>query len=107
LILMAPIIPHLSEELWNELGHDESIFSAGWPVVDESALEVESIEIPVQVNGKLRDKIMVPVGIDNNLLEKAALESEKIKTATGGGEIIKVIVIPGRLVNIVFKAEGG
>ena len=103
LILIAPIVPHFSEELWSRLGHEESIFRASWPEVEPSALGVEEVTIAVQVNGKVRSRLTVPVDGEEEAIEQAALADEKVRKHLEGKEVVKVIVIPGRLVNVVVK----
>jgi len=103
LILISPIAPHFSEELWSRLGHPESIFRASWPEVDPEALRVEEVTLAVQVNGKIRNRVTLPVGAGKDEVEQAALEDEKVSSYLEGKELIKVIVIPGRLVNFVVK----
>lgn len=100
-ILLSPIVPHISQQLWYELGHDELLANRAWPVCDESALVRDEIEMVVQVNGKLRSKINVPADADNNTIEKSALADNKIVNNIEGKTVRKVIVVPGRLVNIV------
>ena len=101
--LLAPIAPHMMEEIWNKLGHSESISYAAWPTYDESKLVSDTVEIIVQVNGKLRDKIEVANGTAKDKLEELALADEKVKKFTDGKNIVKVIVIPNKIVNIVVK----
>ena len=100
-LLLSPIVPHITQQLWNELGHDELLADKKWPVCDESALVRDEIELVVQVNGKLRSKINVPVNSDNEMIEELALADEKIVVNIEGKIVRKVIVVPGRLVNIV------
>ncbi|MCK4675057.1 MAG: class I tRNA ligase family protein, partial [Gammaproteobacteria bacterium] len=100
-LLLSPIVPHITQQLWNELGHDELLADKKWPVCDESALVRDEIELVVQVNGKLRSKINVPVNSDNEMIEELALADEKIVVNIEGKTVRKVIVVPGRLVNIV------
>jgi leucyl-tRNA synthetase len=99
--LLSPYAPHICEELWQRLGSDELIAHAAWPVHDEALCVDELIPIVVQVNGKKRDELEVPKEADNETLEKLALESENAQRFTEGKEIKRVIVVPGRLVNIV------
>jgi leucyl-tRNA synthetase len=99
--LMAPIAPHMAEELWSRHGKPYSIHHQPWPEADEEAAKEDEIELIVQVNGKLRDKITVPVGISNGEAEKLALASETAQKFMEGKPPRKVIVVPGRLVNIV------
>jgi len=104
IILTAPFLPALAEELWSEAGHKDSIFSNGvWPEYDEDLAREETIELVVQVNSRLRDKIMVPADISEEAAKETALKSEKLKKWTEGKETLKVIYIKGRLVNIVVK----
>ena len=102
ILLAAPMIPHLAEEAWAAWGNTTLIADAAWPVVDESLLVEDEITIAVQVKGKLRDTITLPATADNAALEAAAMASEKVQSAIGGADIRKVIVVPGRLVNIVI-----
>lgn len=99
--LIAPLTPHIAEELWTKLGHVGSIAYAQWPTYDESKLEEDTVEIIVQVNGKLRAKLTVSKNITKDELEKQALADEKVQHHLEGKTIRKVIVIPGKLVNVV------
>ena len=103
ILLLSPIVPHITEELWNALGCKESLIDAAWPQSDPEALEQSEIEIVVQVNGKLRSKIVVPKAADQKQIESLALANEKIQQYIEGKIIRKIIVIPGRLVNIVVS----
>ncbi len=100
--IMAPVTPHVAEEMWAELGKPYSIHTQSWPEVDEEATKVDEITLIVQVNGKLRDRITVPVDIAQEDAKKIALASETVQRFMEGKEPRKVIVIPGRLVNIVI-----
>jgi len=100
-LLLAPIAPHICHELWQALGHDEAVIHAGWPTLDESALTKSSQQVVIQVNGKVRAKIEVAADVDKASLEKAALDNENVKRFVEDKTIRKVIVIPGKLVNIV------
>ena len=101
--LLSPIAPHITHELWRGLGYGDDILHAAWPVVDESALVRDSIELVIQVNGKLRGKIELPASTDKAAIEAAALANENVQKFTEGKEVAKVIVVPGKLVNIVVK----
>jgi leucyl-tRNA synthetase len=102
LLMMAPAVPHIAEELWTEeLGNEYSIHNQNWPEADSELMAVEEITLIVQVNGKLRDRIVVPVDISKEEAEKIALASPEAEPYLEGKEIRKVIVVPGRLVNIV------
>ncbi|HBJ2621654.1 TPA: leucine--tRNA ligase [Clostridium botulinum] len=101
--LLAPFAPHFTEEQWNLLGHNSTIFNEKWPEFNPAALVKDEVEIAIQVNGKIKAKIMIPSNLDEEGIKKASLENETIKANTEGKNIIKVIVIKGRLVNIVVK----
>jgi leucyl-tRNA synthetase len=101
--LLAPFVPHFAEELWAALGHEPSVLAAGWPEFSEAACAEDVLEIPVQVNGRLRAHIRVPAAASEQEVRDAALALEKVKEHIGAAEVRKVIVIPGRLVNIVAK----
>ncbi|WP_273522068.1 leucine--tRNA ligase [Rhodosalinus sediminis] len=100
--LMSPMTPHLAEELWATLGHEGLILDAPWPVADAAMLVEDEITLPVQINGKRRGEITVPRDLGKDEVEKAALESEPVARALDGGAPKKVIVVPGRIVNVVL-----
>jgi leucyl-tRNA synthetase len=100
-LLLGPFAPHVAEELWSVLGHPESLAYEPWPAFDEALTRAEEIEIPVQINGKLRSKMNVPADIDEAGLQAAALADERIRSLIAGKQVRKVIVVPGKLVNIV------
>ncbi|MBU1332881.1 MAG: class I tRNA ligase family protein, partial [Gammaproteobacteria bacterium] len=100
-LLLAPITPHISHELWQELGHEDAIIDAAWPAVDDSALVQDSLTLVVQVNGKLRGQIDMPASASREEIEAAARVNENVLRFTEGLSIRKVIVVPGKLVNIV------
>ena len=93
----------MMEELWSKFGHNESISYAKWPTYDESKLVSDTVEIIVQVNGKLRDKLEVATDTDKAKLEELARNDEKVQKFIDGKNIVKVIVIPNKIVNIVVK----
>jgi leucyl-tRNA synthetase len=99
--LLSPIAPHIAQKLWAELGYGDDILHAKWPEVDEQALVKDSIELVVQVNGKVRGKVSVPAGADKEAIEEAALADEKVQSFINDMTIRKIIVVPGRLVNVV------
>ncbi|MDE5546517.1 MAG: leucine--tRNA ligase [Anaeroplasmataceae bacterium] len=101
--LLYPICPHIGEELWSDLGHEGTITFEAWPTYDESMLASESLSLVVQVNGKLRDKLEVPVDASKEEIISKALALEKIISFTNGHEIVKTIYVPKKLVNIVIK----
>lgn len=99
--LLAPVAPHLAEELWERLGHDESLAYANWPDFDESKLIETEVEIVLQLNGKVKDKLKIAKDSSKTELENLAQENEKMQAAIGSKTIRKVIVVPNKLVNIV------
>ncbi|KSU64051.1 leucine--tRNA ligase [[Bacillus] enclensis] len=99
--LLAPIAPHMTEELWAKLGHEDSITYVEWPSFDESKLVDNEVEIVLQVNGKVKAKVMIPRDMNKDELEKTAMENEDIKNQIEGKTVRKVIAVPGKLVNIV------
>jgi leucyl-tRNA synthetase len=100
-LMLAPLAPHIAEELWSILGHEESLAYGPFPVADERYLVAETVEYPIQVNGKVRSRITVAADADADTVTTAALSEDKVLAALGGGEPRKVIVVPGRLVNVV------
>ncbi|WP_323114969.1 leucine--tRNA ligase [Pseudomonas guariconensis] len=100
-LLLAPITPHISHELWKHLGHAQAVIDANWPSVDESALVQDSITLVVQVNGKLRGQVEMPASASREEIEAAARSNENVLRFIDGLTIRKVIVVPGKLVNIV------
>lgn len=101
--LLNPVAPHMTEELWEIYGGEGLLSLHAWPKFDEAKTIDDEIEIVVQINGKIKDKMMVPTGLDKDSLSGIAMESEKIKSLTEGKNIVKVIAVPGKLVNIVVK----
>ena len=101
--LLSPLTPHVAEELWELLGHETSVVRASFPVADTGFLVEDSIEIPIQINGKVRSRLTVAVDTDATALEAMALADEKIAGLVSGQTIRKVISIPGRMVNLVVS----
>ena len=102
-LLLAPFAPYLSAELWEELGESGAILRAPWPKSDPDLAKEDEIEIPIQINGKLVTLIRVPAGADARAIEAAALADDKVQSRAAGKTIAKVIVVPGRAVNLVVK----
>jgi leucyl-tRNA synthetase len=102
--MLAPFAPHLAEELWEMLGHRESIFRQPWPVADEALARAETVEVVVQVNGKVRSRQHVPRGLAEDRLRELALEDPRAQAWTAGKAVRKVVVIPDKLVNIVVSS---
>jgi len=101
--LLSPVCPHLCEELWEILGHDKTIAFEPWPTYDNALMQDDLAKYPVSVNGKVRDTISAPIDFGKEDLEKLALASEKVKKFTDGHEIVKIIVVPKKIINIVIK----
>ncbi|MBW7649986.1 leucine--tRNA ligase [Anoxybacillus sp. ST4] len=99
--LLSPVCPHIAEELWEKLGHSNTIAYEAWPAYDEAKLVEDEVEIVIQVNGKVRTKLHVPADATKEQLEQLAMEDEKIKEQIEGKTVRKVIAVPGKLVNIV------
>jgi leucyl-tRNA synthetase len=100
-LLLAPLAPHLAEELWQQLGHAESLVRAPWPVADAKFLIADEIELSVQVAGKLRARVRVPADADEAAVRAAALGDENVRKHLDGREPRRVIYVPGRLINLV------
>lgn len=101
--ILAPFTPHMGEELWEMIGKEGSIFDISWPEYDEKALVKDEIEIVVQVNGKVRAKLSIDANMSKEDMEKTALENEKVKASIDGKNVVKVVAVPKKLVNIVVK----
>jgi leucyl-tRNA synthetase len=102
-LLLAPFAPYLAAELWEELGEDGSVLRASWPQSDPELAKEDELEIPVQINGKLVTVVRVAAGADAKAIEAAALAGEKVQLRTAGKTVVKVIVVPGKLVNLVIR----
>jgi len=102
-LLLAPFAPHVSEELWRILGHPDSLAYAQWPQADPEKMKIASLEVPVQVNGKVRTKVVMPVGIDSEEAERLAKSHPRISELLEGHTVVKAIVVPGKMVNFVIK----
>jgi leucyl-tRNA synthetase len=100
-LLLAPFAPHLAEELWKALGHPQTLAYAPWPTFDPTVTKADFVEIPVQVNGKLRARLSVPANADDATLKAMALANEAVQAQIAGKQVKKVIVVPGKLVNLV------
>ena len=102
-LMLAPFVPHIGEEMWEGIGGEGLVYDAKWPEVDESMLVKDSVEIVVQINGKVREKADVPAGLDKAGLEETVLAMDSVKALMEGKSVVKVIAVPGKLVNIVVK----
>ena len=102
-VILSPFTPHICEEMWSALGHTESLTEVGWPAYDESALEQDTIEIIVQINGKLKEKMQVASGLDRAALEEQVRANEKVQALIEGKNVVKTIAVPDKLVNFVVR----
>jgi leucyl-tRNA synthetase len=103
-LMLAPFSPHVAEEIWENLGHEGGLLkSAHWPQADPELARQEELEIPIQVNGKLRSRLLASPEVTEEELRTAALNDEKIRSLIDGHEVVKVIVVPQRLVNVVVR----
>ncbi len=102
-LLLAPMAPYLAHELWEMTGETSNLLKAAWPKYDPALAAEDEIEIPVQVNGKLRGLVVVPAGATEDQIKQAALADDKVKAAIAGKQIVKIIVVPNKLVNIVVR----
>jgi leucyl-tRNA synthetase len=102
-LMLAPFAPHLSAELWEQSGHTDGILRHAWPKFDEALAREDEIEVPVQINGKLRALITVAVDASQEALEAAARADEKVQAALARKTVVKVIVVPGKLINFVVR----
>lgn len=103
IIMLAPFVPHITEEMWEHLGFEGSVHSQKWPEYDEKALVKDTVEIVVQVNGKIKEKLRIAGGLSREEMEKTVMENESIKGLTEGRNVVKVIAVPDKLINIVVK----
>jgi leucyl-tRNA synthetase len=103
--MLAPLAPHAAEEMWEGLGHSGGLLGSEppWPVADPELARSEELEIPIQVNGKLRSRLITSPEVSEEELKTAALEDERIRSLVEGHEVVKVVVVPRRLVNVVIK----
>jgi leucyl-tRNA synthetase len=102
-LLISPFAPYLAAELWEDLGEKGAILRAPWPVTNPDLAREDELEVPVQINGKLVSVVRVPAGSTPDVIQCAALADEKVKSRTAGKNVVKIIVIPGKTVNLVVK----
>src|SRR5699024_9515035 len=101
IVMVSPVAPHIAEELWKKLGHDDTVTYEPFPTFEEKWLTDDEIELPVQVNGKVRGRITVAADASQEQVIEAALADEKVQEQISGKNLIKQIVVPGRMVNLV------
>jgi leucyl-tRNA synthetase len=102
-LLLAPFAPYLAHELWELIGEQGSLLRAPWPKCDAALAKEEEIEIPVQVNGKLRSRVLVPADAEEMFVLERALADEKVKAGIAGKQVVKRIYVPGKMVNLVVR----
>lgn len=102
-LMLAPMVPHLAEELWRALGNRESVHLQAWPEFDPEAARAEEVTVVIQVNGRVRDRIQVPLGLGEEALRDAVLSQEKVRAHLAGRKVVKVITVPDKLVNVVAR----
>jgi len=101
--MLAPFVPHICEELWERLGNEPSVFQQGWPEYDEEAARADEVELPVQVNGKLRDRLVVPRDEAEDVIRRKVLKLENVARHTEGKQVRQVVIVPNRIVNVIVS----
>ena len=101
ILVIAPSLPHMAEELWNLIGHKDSVHSQQWPNIDEKLLQEDTIQVPVQINGKVRGRITISTSDTENLIREKVLSDQALLGYLNGGEIKKFIYVPNKIVNVV------
>jgi len=104
ILLLGPFCPHITEELWSQLGHHESVFRRAWPVADLAALVKQAVTVVVQVDGKVRGRVVVEMNAGEEAVQEQALADEKVRPWLRGRRVERVVVVPNRLVNVVTRA---
>jgi len=102
-LMMSPFTPHICEEMWQHLGNQTSVYKTSWPKYDEAAMVKDTVEIVIQVNGKVKDKLNITNNLDKSTFEKVAMEDPKVKAILEGKEIVKIVAVPNKLINLVVK----
>ena len=102
-LMLSPFVPHICEEMWEGLGKADTLYHEAWPKYDEAALVKDTVEIVVQLNGKVKEKLDVPTGLSKDEMQKLCMAEEKVQALVSGKEVVKVIAVPGKLLNIVVK----
>jgi leucyl-tRNA synthetase len=101
--MLVPFAPHISEEIWRDMGNAKSLVVAAWPAFNPELAREDEIEVPVQINGKIRTRVYMSAGATEDEMRQAALDDEKVRSATAGRSVVKVIVVPKKLVNVVLR----
>ncbi|MBQ8151284.1 MAG: class I tRNA ligase family protein, partial [Firmicutes bacterium] len=103
IVMLAPFIPHVAEEMWDHIGQEGSVHDCLWPDYDESALVKDTVEIVVQINGKIKERMDIAGDLSREEMQAACMEDDKVKALIEGKNVVKVIAVPGKLINIVVK----
>ncbi|WP_206458072.1 leucine--tRNA ligase [Anaerovorax sp. IOR16] len=103
ILLLNPFVPHICEEMWKHTNHEGFAYNAAWPTYDETALVKDTVEVVIQLNGKVKERIQMPTGLDKEAFTSAAMDVEKVKALLAEKEVVKVIAVPGKLLNVVVK----
>ena len=103
ILILSPFTPHICEEMWQHIGHDSTLYHERWPEYDEAALVRDETEIAIQINGKVKERIMVTSGLSKDEFLEEALQNEIVKALLDGKNVIKIIPVPDKLLNIVVK----
>ena len=102
-LILSPFAPHICEEMWQHLGHNESVYDVEWPSYDESKIVKDEVEIVIQINGKIKEKLNVQANLDKAAFEKTVMEDDRVKALLDGISVVKVIAVPDKLLNVVVK----
>ncbi len=103
IVVLNPFVPHITEEMWSCLGHEDRLYNAEWPSYDEAALVKDEVEVIVQINGKLKEKLLLPNNTSKEVVEETAMKLDKVQEALDGLNVVKVIVVPNKIINFVAK----
>ena len=103
IILLSPFVPHISFEMWDMIGKKEDLSTVSWPKADEAAMKVSEVEVVLQINGKIRDKMLISPELTPAQMQEVALNNDKVKELIAGKDIVKCIAVPKKLINIVVK----
>ena len=103
ILILSPFTPHICEEMWQHIGHDSTLYNERWPEYDEAALVRDETEIAIQINGKVKERIMVTSGLSKDEFLEEALKNDTVKALLDGKNVIKIIPVPDKLLNIVVK----
>jgi len=103
LLLLSPVSPHICEEIWQQMGFGSPVYTQAWPKYDENSLVRDEVEIAVQINGKVKSKLIVPAALGKEEAQQSLPQTDAVQALIGGKQIVKCIYVPGRLLNLVVK----